>query len=120
MDKVYQLQNLCEILGIDLKQKILEEVDSSIDNPNEWIAKSQVLDEMSTERLSSAVGRLSQLKTQRFNQVCCFLMALRFILIICTEINLSSWCVLFFDFFPTMDELNFLLMSNKITEVCEI
>lgn len=43
MDRVNELKTLCEVLGLDLKQKILEEVDDSVDNVNEWLMKEQNL-----------------------------------------------------------------------------
>ncbi|KAL6620610.1 hypothetical protein ACP70R_035749 [Stipagrostis hirtigluma subsp. patula] len=69
MDNADAFRSLCNVLGINVKQKIIDEVDSSIGDINEWMSKCQDLNEATATRLSNAVERLSQIKLERFDQV---------------------------------------------------
>jgi hypothetical protein len=68
MADLSKLRDLCNVLGLDMLQRIHEEVDESIRDIDSW-AKSDLRVE-TVHRLNSCVEGLSKIKLDRFTEVC--------------------------------------------------
>lgn len=67
MKDTSRLKMLCDVLRLDLKTILLNEVDGSIDSIDTWIEDGLSLE--SAHRLALAVQKLSESKHEKFMQV---------------------------------------------------
>lgn len=70
MTNVSKMRDLCSVLGINLLQRIRDEVDDSIRDIDSWLANDVRVE--TSDHLNSSVERLFKIKLERYTEVCFF------------------------------------------------